>query len=197
MNKSVMAALVISAFASTAALAQQRDRGPDQVNAPWAASFWRYAGINVGRSDYKSDCFPGFGCDRGAGTLKIYAGGKLYNAFGLEVGYVNMGKAQAGGGDIEAHGLNLSLTAGVPLGANSSIFGKVGTTYGRTKISGTVPAVQTGTDNDWGLSYGIGGQIGLTRQWALRVDADRYRFSFINQGRQDVDTLTIGVQYQF
>jgi OOP family OmpA-OmpF porin len=192
-------ALALSTAVSVPAFAQSTSSRPaarDEWRAPWQSGFWGYAGINAGRSNYNAGC-GGTSCDVDANAGKFYFGGKFNNNVGMEVGYVNMGKADFAGGHLEAHGLNISLVAGVPIGTNSSVFGKIGTTAGRTKVSGTIPAVQTGTDDGWGLSYGIGGQIGLTPQWALRLDADRYRYRFIGIGREDVDTLTVGLQYTF
>jgi OOP family OmpA-OmpF porin len=194
------AALPLSAAAQTTtrSVTTTADGG---MTYPWQRNFWGYAGVSAGGTSYQDlPCVGGFSCDDNSGTFRLFAGGKVNNIFGGEIAYVNFGKANAAGGDFEAHGINLSLLAGFPLGgigSNSSIFGKIGTTYGRTKISGTIPAVQTGTENDWGLSYGIGAQFGINDRWAVRVDADRYRLQFVNSGKQDVDTLTVGVQYRF
>jgi OmpA-OmpF porin, OOP family len=164
---------------------------------PWQQRFWGYSGLAVGGGNYNLTCVPGLACDEDTGAFKLFAGGRVNNVFGLEASYINLGKAQLAGGDMEAHGLNLSLVAGFPFGNNSSVFGKLGTTYGRTKVSGTIPAVQTGTEDDWGLSYGIGAQFGLNDRWAVRLDADRYRFQFVSQGNRNIDTLTVGLQYRF
>jgi OmpA-OmpF porin, OOP family len=168
-----------------------------QLTYPWQQQFWGYAGVSVGGASYDINCFPGFTCDEDTGAIKLFAGGRFNNIFGLEVGYINLGKAQNAGGDLEAHGLNFSLVAGVPIGTNTSVFGKLGTTYGRTKVSGTVPAVRTGTEDDWGLSFGIGAQLGFTERLALRLDADRYRFQFVDDNRRNIDTVTVGLQYRF
>jgi hypothetical protein len=192
-------ALAMSLIVATPTIAQTTTRPlavREGSRMPYEGDFWGYTGLNVGRSNYDVGC-AGVSCDKNANTLKLYFGGKFNNALGLEVGYVNMGKADFAGGHLEAHGLNVSLVAGVPVGANSSVFGKLGTTAGRTKVSGTIPAIQTGTEDGWGLSYGVGGQIGLTPNWAVRLDADRYRFKFIGGGRDNIDTLTVGLQYSF
>lgn len=206
MNPGLIAAAVatLGLACSVPAAAQRTDRTAtsprgtfSDVTYPWQSRFWGYTGLSVGGGNYNLSCIPGLACDEDTGVVKLFAGGRFNNVIGFEAGYVNLGKAQFGGGDAEAHGLNLSLVAGFPLGTNTSVFGKLGTTYGRTKVSGTVPAVQTGSEDDWGLSYGIGAQLGLTDRWAVRVDADRYRFQFLNSGRRNIDTLTVGVQYRF
>ncbi len=108
-----------------------------------------------------------------------------------------MGRADFAGGHADAQGLNVTFTAGVPIAGNSSVFGKLGTTYGHTRLWGTAAGAPSGSDNGWGLSYGIGGQIGLSRNWAVRLDADRYRFKFTGGNDRDVDALTVGLQYSF
>lgn len=201
MKSGLAAAILASASLAYAvpAAAQRSDttRAGSEISYPWQQRFWGYAGINLGTANYDFTCAAGFGCDDTAGTVKLFAGGRFNNVFGLEVGYVNFGKAEIAGGDMEAHGLNFSLVAGVPIGANSSVFGKLGTTYGRSKVSGTVPAFRTGSEDDWGASFGVGAQIGLTDRWSLRVDADRYRFKFVDTDRRNIDTFTVGAQYRF
>jgi hypothetical protein len=71
--------------------------------------------------------------------------------------------------------------------------------YARAKVSGSAPATggfTTGTETGWGPRIGIGGQIGLTPNWAARLDLDRYHVRFPGN-RENVDTLTAGVQYTF
>ena len=46
-------------------------------------------------------------------------------------------------------------------------------------------------------SVGVGAQVEMTKNWALRVDVDRYRPRYSGGlGRESVDTLTLGVQYR-
>jgi hypothetical protein len=191
-------ALAMGIAIATPAMAQttRPTARDDTWRMPYQQGFFGYTGLSLGRSNYDVGC-GGVSCDENGNALKLFLGGKFNNAFGLELGYVNMGKADFAGGNLEAHGLNVSLVAGVPVGANSSIFGKIGTTAGRTKVSGTIPAVQTGSEDGWGMSAGIGAQIGLTPTVAVRVDADRYRFKFIGGNTDNVDTLTVGLQYSF
>jgi hypothetical protein len=42
----------------------------------------------------------------------------------------------------------------------------------------------------------MGGQIGLTPQWAIRADWDRFKVG-LPGGREDLDTVMLGVQYTF
>jgi len=192
----LLAAISILLGLSLAAPAFAQAKRGDGLRMPYQGNFWGYAGLNLGRSSYDLNC-GGFSCDQHGDTAKIYAGGRFNDWLGLEVGWVDMGRADFAGGHADAQGLNFSLLGGVPVGDNSSVFAKLGTTAGHTKLTGTAAGAPSGTENGWGLSYGIGGQIGLSRNWAVRVDADRYRFKFAGDNKRDVDTLTVGLQYSF
>ena len=52
---------------------------------------------------------------------------------------------------------------------------------------------------DLDTSFGVGGMIGLTRNLALRLDWDRWRFKMPAGGgdRENIDTLTLGAQFTF
>jgi len=166
---------------------------------PYQQGFWGYVGGNVGQSKFNAGC-PIGNCngDWNDTTYKIYGGGKFNNIFGLEIGYVDMGEPDIGSSSkISARGLNFSGTAGFPIGANSSIFGKLGTTWGRTKLSSPSTTVSTGKTDGWGWSAGIGALIGFTPNWGLRLDVDRYNFKFASTGQDSVDTATVGLQYSF
>jgi OmpA-OmpF porin, OOP family len=165
---------------------------------PYERGFWGHVGINAGRSRLRgSPCVSGFSCDDRDTMWRAYAGGKFNNAIGAEIGYLDLGKFERGGGKTDAHGADIAFLAGIPLGQNWSIFGKLGTAYLRTNVTGaTGAALTTGHESGWGPRYGIGVQAGITRNWAVRVDADRYRIQ-LPGAKENVDTLTAGVQYSF
>jgi OmpA-OmpF porin, OOP family len=192
MQLRALAAVFTASLVSLPVFAQQSE----PVRMPYERGFWGHAGLSIGRSEFKESCPAGFPCDDQDQTFRAFAGGRFNNTFGGEVGIVNIGKFQRGGGTTDGWGLDFALTAGVPIGANSSIFGKLGAFYGRTEVSGTAPGLNTGKERGWGPRFGIGGQIGLTPNWAVRADLDRYRVA-LPRGKDDVDTLTLGVQYTF
>ena len=122
----------------------------------------------------------------------------MNNVIGAEVGWVNMGEFSRGGGQTDAQALDLVLTAGIPFGPNNrhSVFGKLGTAYTRAEVSGGTAGTTTGKEDGWDGRYGLGVTLGLTDQWALRGDWDRFRVKFPG-GKTDVDLLTLGAQYRF
>lgn len=170
--------------------------GTDGYRMPYEKSFWGYTGISALRARYKDVCLGNFSCDDRDNAFKLYAGGKIHEALGLEIGYVDLGEAKVAGSDVSARGINVSLTLGAPIGERSSIFAKLGTTYGRTRTEGGPPGFAQGDETGWGTSWGVGTAVGFTDNWQLRLDWDRTRFDFV-RGDKDVDVIAVGMQYRF
>lgn len=197
MKSSSLAFLAALALA-TPALAQTQTTTTDTWRMPYERGFWGHAGIGFGQSKLDDlRCTPGFGCDDKDQAFKLYAGGRFSNIFGLEVGLLNIGKFSASGGEADGWGADVALLAGIPIGANSAIFGKLGVIYSRTEVSAEPSTgVPTGKERGFGGRWGVGGQLGLTKVWALRADYDRYRLPMPGDHR-DLETMMLGVQYTF
>jgi OOP family OmpA-OmpF porin len=207
----VPAALVALAFAAiTPAYAQTQPGTPSGTSAPSASDsnwrmpyqkdFWGYVGGAIGQSDYDlSSCG---GCDDTKFGYKIFAGGRVKNIFGAEIGFVDLGKVKfSNGGDARTRGVNLSLVANMPIdmhagGATAGLFAKVGTIYSGANTNGIGPVLLADKDNGFDLTYGLGGTLGINRNWQVRLDWDRYRLDY-NGGRSNSDLYTVGLQYHF
>ena len=188
---SITAILALGLGLATPALAQTQS---DTWRMPYERGFWGHAGVSAGPSRLDADCPAGTSCDDKDYMFRAYAGGRFNNTIGLELGVLNLGKYQRGGGDTDGWGADLALIAGFPIGANSAIFGKVGAIYARTEVDGT--GVNTGKERGFGARFGVGGQLGLTKEWALRADLDRYKLP-LPGGKENLDTVMFGVQYTF
>ncbi len=153
-----------------------------------------YVGGSIGRSDYEQDSCLLFCDDRATGG-KLFTGGQVNQYFGVELGYVYLGEADRNGGDIRAQGLNLSLVGHIPVSDQFKLFGKVGTIWGFTRTR--APAGQpSGHEDSLRLSYGLGLQVDVNRNWAVRGDWDRYRFEYPDR-KDDADLYSIGLVYKF
>lgn len=175
------------------ASAQQQTGG---WRTPYEGGMRGYAGASIGTSRLDVPCPPGTGCDDSEQALRLYGGGKFNDYFGGEVAWVKLGDFSRGGGEVDSRAIDFALTAGVPFGNNWAVFGKLGAAYTRTQVTATAPGFPTGSSNGWGPRIGAGLQMGLNRNWSIRLDADRYRFK-MPQGRENVDVYTIGAQYSF
>ncbi|CAN7293183.1 porin family protein [Acidovorax sp. LjRoot194] len=205
--------LALAVAACTMLSAQAQTSSPLSSTSTSSASGWGsgrgsvlpytqdgYIGVNGGRSNYSLSNGPaGFGLsqDDSGNAYKIYAGGFFHRNAGVELGYLNAGTSHRLGGDTKAHGFNLSLVGRAPLGEQFDVFGKIGTTYGRTRTSGlAATGVALGKEDGFGLSYGLGARWAFTPQWAAVVEWERHKFKF-SDGDDSVNLTTVGVQYRF
>ena len=190
---SLLAGLLFASFAGA-----QPNTAEESWRMPYQGAFWGHVGAAYGRARLGADCPAATDCDKTQNAWKVFAGGRFQRWLGGELSYVRAGNFKRGGGDTDLQLVNFSLTAGVPFGLNSSIFGKIGGLWGHTEVTGSAPGFDTGSQNGWGPSFGIGAQMGVTKNWAVRLDLDRYRPKFPGgAGRENLDTLMLGVQYSF
>jgi hypothetical protein len=157
-----------------------------------------YVGINVGRPKYQASCgLGGFGCDDPSASVHAYTGG-LFNPFlGAEIGYLNFGEGDRGGGNTRAQGVNLSLTAQVPI-SFVRIFGKVGGTYSQTRVTASFASgLPTGKERGWGASYGAGVALDFGTSSAIVLGWDRHDLRYPGGGRDAVHITSLGYQYRF
>ena len=174
-----------------------------QYNAPWRGDFWGYVGASGGESKFRTECnrtITQFQCDRKDTGYKVYAGGRVSEILGLEVGYTDFGRIRAGDGEVKAWAIPVSLTAGIPMGNRFSAFGKVGGLYGRTDVRPTFESAiedeGRGRKSGWGWTYGVGAAFAVTPALQIRADWDRHKLDFAG-GREDVDMLSAGLQVRF
>ena len=186
----VAAALAVPSFA------QNPNNPASPMTATPARAPW-YGGISVGESKLDNACVGGFSCDEKDTAYRLFAGTKFNRWLGMEVGATQFGKWSRAGGQTEAWAADIAATAGVELARNSSIFAKLGAAYTQTEVSGTALGLETGKESNWSPRYGVGGQIGLSQNWALRADWDRYQNVTFRGREEDVDLWMLGVQYTF
>lgn len=165
----------------------------------WYAPSGGYIGINAGQSDFRQGCGTGlFSCDDKDDAYSVYGGSMLNNNFGLELGYVNMGDIGRAGGTTKAHGVNLSLVGKLPVSQTFGVFGKVGTTYGRTSVSAAPGSgVVSGKEDGFGLSVGAGVSFDFSERWSAVLQWDRHDFKFAGSGRDNINATTLGLKYRF
>lgn len=194
----VLAPLALAAVTAIAALPASAQTSTSSSSSMMPGLSRGYMGLNIGKSDFRAGCGNGaFACDDSDTAGSIYFGSMFRDNLGAELGYVNMGRVSRGGGDTKAHGLNLSLVGKAPLSPAFSLLGKVGTTYGRTKTTSAAGSgVTAGSDNGFGLSYGIGASYDFTPNVAATINWDSHDFRFAG-GRDPVRMTSVGLQYKF
>lgn len=187
-------AAVVSIAALTAVSVAQA-----QSNYALYAPGASYAGLNLGSSNYSLG--SGFGpfASKDTDTVyNLYTGTFFTPNFGFELGYTNFGKIDRAGGKTKAEGINLSLVGRAPITPSFNLFGKLGTTYGRTDVSafpGT--GVASGKENGFGVSYGIGAEYSFNPQLSAVLQYDEHKLKFAGDGRDRVNATTVGLRYRF
>ncbi|MCU0868091.1 MAG: hypothetical protein MUF30_00605 [Burkholderiales bacterium] len=138
---------------------------------------------------------------------KLYGGWKSPILFGVEGGYYDFGKVDAGGGagtvasssiKMTAFGGFGTLTLGIPL-TPVEFIGKLGLVRWDGKVDATGSGAFSGVvvrqdANEWSPAGGIGVQAGLL---GLKFRAEYERFQTDSDGFKPVNLLTLSVNYTF
>ena len=158
-----------------------------------------YVGLSLGRSRYTAPCgATSFSCDSTDNSVQISAGSMLGNFWGVELAYLDMGRISRGGGSTRAQGVNLSVVGKAPVWQSLGVFGKLGTTYGRTETSASAASgLATGSERGFGLSYGAGVSYDFTPQLSATLGWDSHDFRFAGGGRDPVRSTSLGLQYKY
>jgi opacity protein-like surface antigen len=156
-------------------------------------------GLSLGRSRYSAPCgATSLSCDSTDNSFQLYAGTMPSNFWGVELGYIDMGRISRAGGTTTAQGLNLSLVGKTPLWHSLGLFGRVGTTYGRTESTALLGSgVAQGTERGFGLSYGAGVSYDFTPRLSATLGWDSHDFQFAGSGRDPVRSTSLGLQYKY
>jgi OmpA-OmpF porin, OOP family len=178
---------------------------------PGAGSGTAYVGLNVGRSRYHASCGVrdvlrnlDLECGPRDTSFHLYAGsglggmGGMPGMLGAELGYIDMGHIERGGGDTRARGVNLSLVAKGAIAGGFGVQAKVGTTYGWTRTGTQVgSAIASGKENGFGVSYGVGATYDFTPNVSAVLAWDSHDFRFAGGGRDPIRVTSLGVQYRY
>lgn len=191
--------IVGSLFVAAVSLVAIADVQAQSSYAIYGSGNSSYIGLNAGQSDFSLSNGTGlFGSDKHDTVYNIYAGSYFNNNFGFEVGYTDLGSVNRAGGRTKADGINLSLIGKLPLGSSFNLLGKLGTTYSRTDVSSaTGSGIAAGGENDFGWSYGVGGEYALSPRWSAVLQYDEHDLKFAGSGRERISATTLGARYRF
>jgi OmpA-OmpF porin, OOP family len=194
--------LVLTAAASlvlpVAAQTQPGTAGADKSRIWLPGPGRSYLGLNLGRSRYNLPCgSASLLCEDTDRSMQLYTGAMIGDFWGVELGYLNMGRIARAGGDTSATGLNLRLVGKAPVG-RLGVFGKVGTTYGRSESSTLAGSgIATGFDRGFGPSYGAGVSFDFTPRVSATLEWDSNDFRFAGSGRDPVRSTSLGLQIRY
>ena len=159
-----------------------------------------FVDLSVGHATYATSCgnVAGLTCSRGTTSYSLTGGNMITENVGIELSAMNLGKADAAGGSVIARGINLSAVGRIPLGDSFAVEGKVGPTYGVTRVSAVeASGLASGRAKGVGVGYGVALDMNVARGWHGSVGWEQHDFKFVGQGRQAVKNVTLALGYTF
>ena len=187
-------------LATAAAGAQTRTATPTDERYSMLPYTQRgYVGINLGQTEFDTACgIGGYACEDSKVSGYFYTGGLFNDWLGVELGYLNSGKADRAGGRTRAEGVGASLVLRAPMGPFSAVV-KGGGMYAQTRVSsGALSDVVAGKRRSWAPTYGGGLGYDLTPNHGVVVEWNRARLRFPGPDeRRNVDTTSVGYVYRF
>ncbi|GAA5173967.1 outer membrane beta-barrel protein [Niveibacterium umoris] len=156
-----------------------------------------YIGGNVGAS--KHDVSGVADVKDNPTTWGLYGGYDFNRNFAVELGYQDLGKAEAGGYQSKNYAVSTDLVGKLPVSDRFDVFGKVGLAYVDRKVEGYgTEDSQSGT----AAKLGLGAEFKATQNVGIRAEVAHY------MGAPKIETatasfdknttvFTMGVNYKF
>jgi opacity protein-like surface antigen len=184
-------------LAGTAALAQSSSIST--AGNPLYSTGNAYVDLGIGRTDFSLDGGTGvFRNEKRDTSYKLSAGTYFNQNLGLEIGYNDFGSIERGGGKTRAEGVNMSAVARMPLAENFNLLGRLGATYGRTRVSSVAGSgVPSGNENGFGLHLGVGGEYVFTPQMSVVLQYALHDLKFAGGSRERIGVTSLGLRYRF
>lgn len=174
-----------------------------------------YVGASGGKSDFDNDIATGLitsgTVDTQSSGFKIFGGYQFNDYFGLDIAYVDLGKANYSGsyfgapvtgGKVEVWGLNLSAVGTYPLNSTFAVFGKIGLFAWEAKAKDTTGGIGfSDTLNGADFSLGAGFRVRFTKNLSGRIEWERFGLGgsdyYHDYDLGNVDMLSVGIAYNF
>lgn len=159
-----------------------------------------YAGVSIGRVEHKVKVDRvGELKDNDTG-YKFYFGHKITDTFALEVGYAGLGKGEISGGgrsvSAEPRSINAAVVATFPINPKFALFGKVGFSQNRTRVSAS--GVGSFKENDTNTLLGVGGTFQFSPNMAVVVEFEDFSKTIGDRSVQlKNNMLSAGIRFGF
>jgi OOP family OmpA-OmpF porin len=159
-----------------------------------------FVDLTVGKATYNTSCgnVAGLTCSRGTTSYSLTGGNMITDNLGIELSAMNLGKDDRAGGSVIARGINLSAVGRIPLGDSFAVEGKVGPTYGVTRVTAAPgTGLASGRDSGFGLGYGVALDVNIVRGLHGAIGWEQHDFHFVGQGTSNVRNITLALGYTF
>ena len=163
-----------------------------------------YVGGGLGGSAFSAGATssPKISTDETGRALKVYGGYQLHENFGVEAGYVRLGRLEdkfnVGGTTVKQSVTGRSLyvagTGRLLLSESFALTGKAGISFGKTSGTNVLASADSLIGSKRSLMVSVGADYRLNRNVALTVDYERYgKLS----NRVKADALLVGARFSF
>jgi len=189
--KTAFAVILPAAFltVSAPAAAQQSDMG-------------FYIGGAYGMSSFDIDTtgITNPSVDDSDSGFKIFGGYQFSRNWGVEVGYVDFGKAGISGstlgipftGDLGVTALTVAGTGTMPMNESFSLLGKVGMWNWDAKANvAALGTAGSASDSGTDLFFGVGLRYNLSKNLGLQLEVEQY------SGDDSITYTSLGLRYKF
>jgi OOP family OmpA-OmpF porin len=144
-----------------------------------------YVGAHIGQSDVDE-------INEKDTAFKVLGGYQINRNWGVELGYIDFGKASSGGVDFKGNAFELVGVGTFPVANQFSVYGKLGFARGEAEATS---ALGTAKQDSVEVTYGIGVQYDFSKNLGLRAEWQQY--PDLGDGASDVSVMSIGVVYRF
>lgn len=152
----------------------------------------KYWGLNYGSSGISTSTDPAFNTDSSGNTLNLQFGQNVNRHFATELGVGRLGKFQRGGGDTTVDGLSYSAVGKLPFDKITP-YVKLGAVLATSKTdTSSLSTLPSGRETGLGLSGGVGVAFDVGERSQIVVSYDRYMVPVAGEGREALNTRTIG-----
>ena len=142
-----------------------------------------------------------FSSDNSDTGWKIFGGYQFHRNWGVEVGYVDLGKIGFSGtvgavpftGNVDVTAWTLALVGTMPVHQNFDIFGKLGLYNWKSKGNATIAGIGTAAASDDGTDamVGVGVRYNFSKNFGVQVEAEHFA------GSDKVNLFSIGLRWKF
>jgi len=197
-SRLIRAGLLAAAASFTLAGVAQAQSAP-QTPTPSYRAGGAYFDLNAGRSDFSLGNGVGvWDSDEGDTAYSAHIGSYFNDNVGVELGYTDFGSIKRAGGNTKARALSLSLVGKFPLSPSFNLLAKIGASYSDTDTSANpASGVATGSENGYGLSYGVGAEYAFTPKWSALLQYESHDVKFAGDNNERIGVTTLGVRYRY
>lgn len=153
------------------------------ASAAWGQERGAYVGAAIGQAAYRGTCQgapSGTSCDNSDTATRLFGGYQFTRRFAMELGYHDLGTAEAHGGgpasiteraDITA--FDFTLVGMLPVGNRFSLLARLGFYRGKVEAAAT-PARGWETKTTTDITYGFGGRYAFAEHAEFRLEYQHF-----------------------